>query len=280
MTDPVLVELTAAARAYEDLHVPAIFAEWSGHVLNSARVGLGQSVLDVACGTGVLARAALGRTGPDGSVAGVDPNAGMLAVAGELEPAVDWREGTAESIPFPDESFDAVVSQFGMMFFPDRIVAVTEMLRVLKPGGMIAVAVWDGLDHQPAYSREVDLLERLGGPAAADALRAPFVLGDPEELVRLLAAGGVESPRVETRVGTARFPSIRIMVEADLRGWLPVIGVTLTEDRVARILAEAETVLSPYVKDGGEVVFDSPAHIASGSRAVTEGRVERPEVGA
>lgn len=71
----------------------------------------------------------------------------MLAVARQLEPAVDWREGFAESLPFPDESFDAVVSQFGLMFFTDRRQALREMLRVLVPGGRLAVAVWDSLEN-------------------------------------------------------------------------------------------------------------------------------------
>jgi ubiquinone/menaquinone biosynthesis C-methylase UbiE len=87
-------------------------------------------VLDVACGTGILASEASARVGPNGYVAGVDPNPGMLAVAARIAPSIEWRKGTAELLPYPDQSFDAVVSQFGLMFFIDRHQALREMLRV------------------------------------------------------------------------------------------------------------------------------------------------------
>ena len=105
------------------------------------------------------------------------------------------------------------------MFFTDRRQALREMLRVLAPGGHLAVAVWDSLAHTPAYAAEVALLERVAGQRAADALRAPFVLGNREELTTLSASAGVLSIAITTLHGTAQFPSIRSMVEADLRGW-------------------------------------------------------------
>ncbi len=259
-----LQEEIEAAEAYESLHVPALFEQWAPRVLDAASVQPGSRVLDVACGTGVLARQAAGRVGADGVVAGIDPGAGMLAVAGRLAPTVEWRQGTAESLPYSDQDFDAVVSQFGLMFFTDRRQALGEMLRVLAPGGSLAVAVWDTLENSTAYRVEVDLLERSAGKAAADALRAPFVLGDPEELTELFENAGVASVEVTTQMGTARFPSIRTMVEADLRGWLPIMGVVLEEDLIQSILAEAESALAEYVTAEGQAVFDSPAHIVTG----------------
>ena len=142
MKDEELQNQIDAAKAYEQLHVRAIFAEWVEPVLNAAKVGPEQTVLDVACGTGVLVRGALERVGEKGKVVGIDPNVGMLSVAEKLEPDVEWKNGTAEALPVEDNIFDAVVSQFGMMFFVDRKGAVREMLRVLKPGGRITVAVW------------------------------------------------------------------------------------------------------------------------------------------
>jgi len=266
VADHPLEERIDAANAYEQLHVPALFGQWAPHVLDAAGVGPGQRVLDVACGTGVLAREAVARVGPEGGVSGIDPDPGMLAVAARLAPGVAWRQGTADDMPYPDGSFDAVVSQFGLMFFPDRHASLREMLRVLAPGGRMAVAVWDTLENSHAYPIEVALLQRIAGQRAADALRSPFLLGDTRELLGLFDSAGVDSVRIVTRTGTARFPSVRSMVEADLRGWLPVMGVMLEEDRIRRILTEAEDALHPYVTEEGQVVFDSPAHIVTAAR--------------
>lgn len=258
-------ESIAGAQAYEDLHVPSLFQEWVEPVLDAARVKPGQDVLDVACGTGVLARGAGLRVGASGSVVGVDPDAGMLAVAEQIDPSVDWREGVAGALPLEDDSVDAVVSQFGMMFFPDRAGAAEEMRRVLRDGGRFAVAVWDALEKHTAYATEVALLDELAGRDAGDALRAPFVLGDPEELRAVFDDAGFDDVRVETRVGTARFPSVATLVGADLQGWLPLMGVHLDEETMERVVEAAEWEMAPLVADG-EVVFDSPAHIVSGGK--------------
>lgn len=253
----------SSAEAYENLHVPALFGQWAPVLLDSVQLQAGDRILDVACGTGALAREARARFGGSCSVFGVDADAGMLAVAEGLDPAVAWQRGLAEALPYEDASFDVVASQFGLMFFQDRAQAIREMRRVLASGGRLAAAVWDSLDHSEAYPLVVDLLERRAGREAADALRAPFVLGETEELLAVLSGAGLESPDISTRPGTARFPSIRSMVEADLRGWLPVMGVSLPDELVETILEEAEQVLAAYVTESGNVEFDMPAHVVT-----------------
>lgn len=266
MSEPTLENQINAANAYEALFVPAVFGQWAPKVADAAQIKPGQRVLDVACGTGILAREVLSRMGTSGRVVGIDPSPGMIAVAKQLAPAVQWRKGAAESLPFTDQSFDAVVSQFGLMFFADRLRALREMHRVLAPGGRLVVAVWDSLDHIPAYASEVALLEQTAGVQAADALRAPFVLGNPKELAALFAEAGVTSIEIRTHHGVAEFPGIRTMVEADLRGWLPVMGVILTEDQIAQILQIAEQVLSSHANADGRATFDLSAHLVIASK--------------
>jgi SAM-dependent methyltransferase len=266
MSEPTLQAQIAAANAYEGLFVPALFGQWAQKVADAAQIQPGQRVLDVGCGTGILAREVALRVGSSGRVAGIDPNPGMLTVAKQLAPAVEWREGVAETLPFPEQSFDAVVSQFGLMFFTDRRQAVREMLRVLAPRGRLVVAVWDCLDNLPAYASEVALLEQTAGQPAAAALRAPFVLGNRKELAALFWEAGVAKTEITTHHGTARFPSIRTMVEADLRGWLPVMGVILAEDQIGRILQKAEQALSSYATVDGQVTFQLSAHLVTAKK--------------
>lgn len=254
------------AKAYEGLLVPALFGEWASRVVDAATVEPGSTVLDIACGTGCLARELGLRVGHSGSVTGLDPNPGMLAVAGGQSSGIDWKLGTAESLPFGDRTFDAVLSQFGIMFFSDRSRALSEIQRVLVPGGRVAVAAWDELDSMPAYVAEVNLLERIAGEEAADALRAPFSMGDRAALEEHLQSAGLRNVEVSSQAGTARFPSVRSFLESDLRGWLPIMGVNLSEEMIDRIITEGEVELSDFVADDGGLEFTTQALIATGRK--------------
>lgn len=250
-----------AAEVYEEFFLPALFQEWAPRVADAARVRPGQRVLDVACGTGVLARSISKRVGSDGSVVGIDPNAGMLAVAQRTAPEVEWVEGTAETLPFADDSFDAVTSQFGLMFFEDQVGAIREMVRVLRPGGHGAVAVWDTLDHTPGYAAMAALLQRLFGDDVAESLHAPYSLGDPETVLSLFDEAGVADAGLTTQLGTARFPSIQSWVYTDVKGWTAADMVD--EAGFERLMAEAEGELQRFVKEDGAVEFSAPAHIVT-----------------
>ena len=255
----------SAAEVYEEFFLPALFQQWADRVADAAGIRPGQRVLDVACGTGVLARAVAARVGPAGAVAGVDVNDGMLAVARRKAPAVDWRQGRAEALPFASDNFDAVVSQFGLMFFADRPAALREMLRVLRPGGRLAVAVWDALDQSPGYAAMAALLQRLFGEEVADALRAPFALGDPQLLRSLFVEAGIPQVHVVTQEGTARFPSLQSWVYTDIKGW--TLADVLDDAQFALLLREAERELGRFVTGDGTVAFGTPAHIATATNA-------------
>jgi SAM-dependent methyltransferase len=252
------------AEIYDALFVPALFRQWGPILAREARIESGDRVIDVACGTGVLALAALDRVGRDGSVTGLDPNTDMLGVARRKSNRVDWREGRAEQIPFPDASFDAAVSQFGLMFFEDRSAGLREMMRVLRSGGRLAVAVCGALDHSPGYAVLAALLERLFGPSVADAFRAPFVLGDPELLRSICIDAGIERPQVKHHVGTVRFDSIRSMISTE-RACIWTLGGLLDEEQFKRLLEEAEQELSRFATANG-VVFEMPALLVTTSK--------------
>lgn len=106
----------------------------------------------------------------------------------------------------------------------------------------------------------------MAGRQAADALRAPFLLGHRKDLAELFSEAGAASAEITTHRGTAQFPSIRTMVEADLRGWLPVMGVMLTEDQIGRILQEAEQALSCYATTDGRAAFRLSARLVTAKK--------------
>lgn len=251
----------SAAEIYEDFFVPALFQDWPDHLAAAAQIQPGQRVLDVACGTGVAARTIVERIGLSGSAVGLDVNEGMLAVAERKAPNVEWRKGQAEALPFEDASFDAVVSQFGLMFFEDRQAAIQEMYRVLRPGGRMAVAVWGALDDTPGYAAMVDLLQRLFGDDAANGLRAPYTLGDTDLLRSLFADAGLASAKIDTLMGTARFPSLESWMYTDIKGW--TLADMIDDEQFALLLKEAERALAAFVNADGSVTFDAPAHIVS-----------------
>lgn len=254
--------LAAAAEIYDEFFVPALFEQWTAHVLEAAAVHADDRVLDVACGTGVLTRAAAAR---GGRATGLDVNPGMLTVARRHAAGIDWRQGRAEALPFEDGSFDAVLSQFGLMFFDDRAAALREMLRVLRPGGRLAIAVWDALERVPGYAAMAALLERLFGAEIAGALRAPYCLGDREALARLFEQAGATGILVETVRGLARFPSIADWVRTDIKGW--TLADRIDDAQLAQLQRAAAEELRPFVDAGGTVAFPHPAHIVKARKA-------------
>ena len=251
---------TAAAEVYDAFFVPALFGQFPERVLDHARVSAGARVLDVGCGTGIVARAARRRVGPHGEVAAVDPNEGMLAVARRSDGSIDWHAGTAESLPFDDGSFDHTVSQFAAMFFTDRTTALSEMARVTVDGGSVTITTWSGLDRVRGYAAMVDVIAAELGDEAADALRAPFVLGSLEDVRRLLEPIGSDL-RLDEIAGTARFASIADWVHTDVRGW--TLADLVDDDGEAALLARAETELAPFVAADGAVAFAAPALVGT-----------------
>lgn len=253
-----------AAEVYDEFFLPALFEPWAPSLVAAAQLEEGKRVLDVACGTGALTIQAAKAVEPDGTAVGLDLNPGMLAVARRKAPHIDWRQAPAEKLPFASASFDAVVSQFGLMFFQDRTAALEEMWRVLRPGGRLAIAVWDSLENAPGYSAVTSLLARLFGNRIADLLRAPYSLGDMQMLEDLLLDSAILSPKVMRLAGQARFPSIRSWMHTDVRGW--TLAGKLDDEQFELLVQEAEKELSGFVTPQGSVRFEHPALIATAQK--------------
>ena len=262
MTETVTWQVSDdAAVVYEQKFVPALFGHWPGQVADDAAIARGDHVLDVACGTGVLAREAAKRVGAAGSVTGLDLNEGMLMVAKRILPDVDWHQGDAADLPFADHRFDVVVSQFALMYFPDPVAALREMWRVLKPGGRLAVASWASFERAEGYRVLAEIAERRTTKEAAAVVRAPFVLGDVDELLDLYRQAGISSATAKTRDDFAHFPSVQEFVSAEVKG--SPLDAQLSDQEYQALLADAEKSLASYKNSDGEIALPIAAHVVS-----------------
>ena len=208
MTDHRQLTTPNPAEMYEAHMVPALFAPWAPVLLARATPRPGDRVLDVATGTGAVARQVAPLVGVAGRVVGLDPSPAMLAVARGLPrpagAAIEWVAGDGLALPFDDDSFNLVLCQQGLQFFPDHILGLQEMRRVLVPGGRVGVMVWQAIDRQPAYAALDWAMARHGG---GGRLTAPFALGEPEELTQLLTEAGFADATIESVAGMVRFVS-------------------------------------------------------------------------
>lgn len=238
-----------AAEAYEDRLVPALFAEWAPLLVKQAGVTAGSSVLDVATGTGVVARSAADAAGPGGRVVGVDSNEAMLNVARRQRGDIEWRVGDAHALPFPDDTFDAVLCQAALMFFENRVQSLMEMGRTARPAGTVVLQVWGRLAESAGFDAFVEVASRHLGPAAVEVLQGYFVLGDPVELRELVESAGLEVSELVSREGALRYPTIRDFVTTEIDG--THLADHLDPATIERIVSDAEEALETWRTDEG-----------------------------
>jgi SAM-dependent methyltransferase len=202
--------------------------------------------------------------GREGHVVGLDLNEGMLAVAARTDPEIEWRPGDAASLPFEDVSFDVVVSQFALMYFPERVTSLGEMWRVLARQGRLAIAAWAHIGHARGYQILVDVVARRCGREAADVLAAPFVLGDRAELATLLDDSGISGADVTLREGSIRFPSVGEFIRIEVKG--SPLAEMVSDDVMDDLAAESESALEEFVVASGEIVMPMDAQIVTASK--------------
>lgn len=256
-----------AAENYERYLVPSIFGPWAATLIELANPQPGERLLDVACGTGIVARLASNRVGSQGRVVGLDLNPTMLAVARALpsSTSITWQEGSALALPFPDETFDVVCCQQSLQYFPDQAAALGEMYRVLVPEGRLALAVWQPIEHSPGFASLAQALERYVSPEAAALARAPFALGNAEELQTLITEASFRDVVIRPAVKTLHFPSVEAFVQHYVAG-SPLAGLVAQVDDGARtaLLEEVQAKLASYVDEG--LGFPIEAHLATATR--------------
>jgi SAM-dependent methyltransferase len=250
-----------AAEAYEASFVPAFFAQWAPILCDAAGVESGTRVLDVACGTGIVARTAADLAGAE-HVVGVDLNEAMLAVARRVRADVDWRQGDAAALPVPDSAFDAVVCQMALMFFPDRARALAEMTRACSDRGAVAVLVPASLDVQPAYGPFVEMASHHAGPEARSLLSTYFACGDLDELVALFEGAGLRVSATGTHLGSARFPSVDALVATEVES--TPLGERIAADVYEQIRIGAGELLEQYTDRDGALDAPFESHVVTG----------------
>lgn len=270
MADRVEPTAPSAAEVYEAHMVPALFAPWAPELLARATPRSGDRVLDVATGTGAVARQVAPLVGPSGRVVGLDPSPAMLGVAVRLPApegaAVAWVEGNGQALPFGDASFDLALCQQGLQFFPDRALGLREMRRVLVPGGRVGIMVWQSLERQPGYAA---LDRAMARHADGARMTAPFALGEPEELTRLLTEAGFSDVATETVAGVVRFSSEDDWVRLSIRGAsaaVPELARLESAELDALIVTvhgEMEETLRRYA-DGDGLAFPMVASVGTG----------------
>jgi ubiquinone/menaquinone biosynthesis C-methylase UbiE len=260
----------SAPELYEKYLVPAITAKWADDLVARAQPCAGEQVLDVACGTGVVARLASRRM-RQGCVIGLDLNKGMLAVARTLSSEgapMEWIDGSALDLPFPAGKFDLVLCQLGLQFFPDQGRALREMYRVLSPSGRVALSVYSPIKRTPGANAFVSALDRVLGPTASRIKRSEHSFNAPDDLRDLLTGAGFSKVEVYTVVQQITFPSVLDYVRFQL---LATPMVALLSDRteddrqavIRMIASETASFSDQATLEGGGFSFQQEAYVGT-----------------
>jgi ubiquinone/menaquinone biosynthesis C-methylase UbiE len=255
---------STAAELYEQHLVPSMFEPFARDLIQLCNIRHSDRILDVACGTGIVSRLAIDYVDVTvGKVIGVDINSIMLNIAHRCsaEKDIDWKEGSATSLPFLNESFDLVICQQGLQFFPDRLKALREMNRVLvgannrgdKDCGRLVLSVWTSIKDSPGFSILEQLLQETISHEAAAIMQLPHSLSDSTELVSLVRCAGFGKILYEEVTKTISFTSVEEFVVGFTNGSLlaSYFSDNKKVDDISRntLLNRASSELSQFVDE-------------------------------
>lgn len=237
---------------YERYLVPTIFAPWASDLVALAKPQPRERILDVACGTGAVAREAAQVMGTQGTVTGLDLNAGMLNIARASDPqaTIEWREGSAQAMPFSEATFTLVLCQQGIQYFPDRVGALREMWRVLASDGRLVLSVWRAIERTPGFLALSLALQRHISQQAG--VLPPFALGDALGLPAEVASVGFAEVTTQTMSRLLRYSSPLEFVRTYLIS-TPLAELVAQADEARRtaLLEEVSSALSPFLDSNG-----------------------------
>jgi ubiquinone/menaquinone biosynthesis C-methylase UbiE len=263
-----------APELYQRYLVPAITSKWAADLVDRAQPRPGENVLDIACGTGVVARLAA-KMMAQGHVTGLDLNAGMLDVARTVPnegAEVAWIEGTALDLPFQANGFDLVLCQLGLQFFPDQRQALREMCRVLQHSGRTALSVYSRIERTPGANAFALALDRILGAPASKIKRGEHSLDNPDQLRNLLSDAGFAAIDLQTVVQQITFPSVLDYVRFQL---LATPMAVLLKDRsetdrpavISSIATETACLSNALILHNGKFSFPQEAYVATARKA-------------
>jgi ubiquinone/menaquinone biosynthesis C-methylase UbiE len=231
---------------YEQALVGPLFQPWVEALLEDVDLRPEDRVLDVACGTGIVARTANERLGAKGKVVGVDVNAQMVAVARRVAPTIDWREGDAGALPLREnENFDVVLSQQGFQFFPDRAAAAREMHRALVKGGRLGLSAWRPDEEFPVLRELRAIAERHVG-SVTDRRHS---LGEPGPLEAALREAGFHDLRSKQVTRRLHFADGSVFVRLNAMALVGMSAAAGTLDDESR-----ERAIAAIVRDSAGLV--------------------------
>ncbi|WP_431015114.1 class I SAM-dependent methyltransferase [Bradyrhizobium pachyrhizi] len=259
----------SAPELYERYLVPAITSVWASDLLDRIAPRQGESVLDVACGTGIVARLTQ-QLGLAGRVVGLDLNTAMLAIARSKSPKIEWVEGSALDLPFEADCFDVVLCQLGLQFFPDRLLALKEMVRVLKSAGRAGFSVYSAIEKTPAAHAFVQALDKCLGKEASRTKRSEHLSCDAREIADWAKQAGFDFVDVAAVTQQIKFPSMLDYVRFQLTA-TPMAGLLKDKEALERerliisISEDAASRLDHSMLVGGKLTFPQQSFVAIAS---------------